>query len=1203
MLVLRLLGSPEFRVAGRLLGQVGPSDKGLLLLAYLAASAGERHARSTLAAHFWPGAPHQRGLHNLRQLLLRLRGLLPDPGRAPAWLLTDARTVGFNVEADYWLDLEHLLLPIADGETGLLTQRAALYRGPFLAGCDADLGETLADWLDERRATCHQAALKLEETLSCRHARAGRFDRAIVHAQRCIALEPWQEEGWRVLMRLLAQSGQAAAALRQYAQLCAQLQAELDTVPAAATQALAEQIGRGECGAPMPPVSATPAQPPQAAVAAGERRQISVLECGLSCCSDCADDCHDPESLAARLAASLGQARQCVEACGGHCGSVRPHGFTALFGWPQAQDSEHAARDAALAALEILRVLAEDHPGIVAAIGIDSGVMLSALGVEGSWAVAERALRLRFAAADGTALLGAAAQGALRAGFDLEALPSEAGVAAAWQLNGRRPAGPADAAWPCMGRTAERKALQRGWQAAGKGRAQAILLTGEAGIGKTRLLREFVCALPRSVETIWLECEPRGRENPLLPVVSHLRRRFGLDEGAADETLRERLGDKAERLLPLLTADPAAAPAIGQKTALLRALCELLVATDQPVLLVLEDAHWADASTLEWLDALLQLPRRAGLMVLMSARHWPDLPPALAGRTRQLALAPLDSETAGALAEKVAGAGCSQALVQAAQGVPLFVVELARMQAAGSWSAQRTRAALPDSLRGLLQARLQQAGAHRPLLQIAAILGQEFTLGDWRHLAIAAGMPEARPGEACEALLAAGLLAPASRPGSLRFSHALLQQAALDTLPGERRAELHRHHAARLQARGESAEHIAWHLAQGGLAAQAAETWLRAARQACRIEAYRETAQLAERALASQPAHRTELGALLLAAYAHMALGGYFDAAAQTLYARARALVEKDGADARASLATLRGHWLGASSRASHREARAIAEEMVIVADRAGLDYFRGVARYLAGNSALWQGDFAAAHALLEDAVRRLAQPRASGALDAHDQDFEVTATGYLGWACWFCGDSARALELGRHALALARTRGHLMTLLHAASTLSCICMHDARADEVLEIAEEMIACSQSAELSMWAAIGQLNRYWALARLGREVDVAAAHRLLDHLTTVYPGGAAGFQTMMADAALQRRALDEVPDRLAALAHSLASTEAELYATSQLLIEGELASLQGRPRRAAAKFREAARIATAQGSAALQAEALQWLASVESRQGP
>ncbi len=1185
MLTLRLLGSPECLLDGQPLGQAD-RDKGLLLLAYLAATAGQRHTRQALAGYFWPGMAGHRALHNLRQALLRLRHLLPVAGRAPAWLLTDTHGVAFNREADYWLDIEQLLLPDTGVRPEELAQRAALHRGPFLAGCDARLGEGLADWLDERRAACHHAALKLEETLCTGHARTERPDLALPHAQRCIDLEPWQEGGWRLLMRLLARSGQASAALQQYGRLRDSLHRELGAVPEEATRALAERIRQG-----LVVCDADAAHDPPKSVLA-QRRPVTVLECALACPSGCSEDCLDPESLAARLAAPLTRARTIAEAHGAHAGSVRPDGFSALFGWPQ--DNEHASRDAAAAALDILRALAAEHPDATATIGIDSGLMLDGPGPQGSWAVTERALRLRFAAAAGSALIGAGAQSALRGGFRLEALPAEKGQPAGWRLQGRQPAGASmvqDEAWPFIGRTAEQRVLVQGWRTACKGRAQTLLLTGEAGIGKSRLVREFIQHIAQQGEAIWLECEPRGQESPLLPVIRHLYQRFSLDGTSDGNTLQRHLGARAQPLMPLLTQSPAHP---GQKSALLRALDDVLVAPHRPALLVVEDAHWADASTLEWLDALAGRPHASGLMIVMTARHTPTLPAVLARALRQITLGPLDQESSSRLARHVTGGSCPAATLELAQGVPLFVVELARLRA--TQPANGALPALPTSLRALLQAHLQQAAEHKPLLQIAALLGQEFSLADWRHLAIAAGLPAAQPAGACAALFAVGLLEAAGQPDRVRFTHALLQQAALDALPNEQRAALHRHHAAHLQEHGASAERIAWHLAQGGLPAQAARAWLHAARQACRIEAYRETVQLAERALASAPEHRTELAALLLAAYAHMALGGYFDATAQAYYARARELASQSGHDAHESLATLRGHWLGASSRASHREARAIAEEMVTIADRARLDYFRGMARYLAGNSALWQGDFATAHALLEESVRLLSSvPRAHGALDAHDQDFEVTATGYLGWACWFRGEKARALELGQHAHELARSRGHLMTRLHAATTLICICMYENRFNEVLEIAEEMIASSQSAELAMWAAVGALNRYWAQANLGLATDVAAARQVLERLCTIYPGGEAGFQAIMADAALQRQALDEAHGALAALRHSLTKTEAGLYAVPQLLIEGDLARREGRLRQASRKFHEAARAALAQGSPALQEEALHNLA--------
>jgi tetratricopeptide (TPR) repeat protein len=363
------------------------------------------------------------------------------------------------------------------------------------------------------------------------------------------------------------------------------------------------------------------------------------------------------------------------------------------------------------------------------------------------------------------------------------------------------------------------------------------------------------------------------------------------------------------------------------------------------------------------------------------------------------------------------------------------------------------------------------------------------------------------------------------------------------------------------------------------------------------MEAYAEAAQLAEQALSALAAARdrpaqtdVELHALLLAAYAHVALGGYFNPAAQALYERARELVQRREADPREMLGVLRGHWLGASSRACYREARALAGEMIGIADRAGLVAFRGIGRYLAGNAALWLAQFRDAVALLEEALAILGAQTDVDALIAHDQNFEATATGYLGWGYWYLGDADRALELGERAMELARRRGHVLTLLHTMMTYCSIAMGSVMTEKVSARADEMIHLAQSRELAMWADMGRLLQHWSHAHCGYATDAAAAARTLDRLCTMYPGGAAGFQVIFADACLVNEERARARDTLAALEISLQATEARIFAATRHILAGELARQERHVADAAARFQRAIEIAAAQGSPMLEARA-------------
>ena len=340
---------------------------------------------------------------------------------------------------------------------------------------------------------------------------------------------------------------------------------------------------------------------------------------------------------------------------------------------------------------------------------------------------------------------------------------------------------------------------------------------------------------------------------------------------------------------------------------------------------------------------------------------------------------------------------------------------------------------------------------------------------------------------------------------------------------------------------------------------------------------------------------QTELTALLLGAYARVALGGYFDRDAQLLHERARALLVRKQIDPRQAFGILRGYWFGASSRASHREARSIAEEMAHIADGVQAASLRGIARYLVGNSTLWLGGFADAFTHLDQAVTLLRRESSGPAAAlAHDQDFEATAIGYLGWAHWYLGRTEAALEHGRRAMELARARGHVLTLMHTATTFCSIAMGSGREEETADVAAGIVRIAQAHNLAMWADIGQLLQCWAGSALGARVDGALALQVLDRLCRAYPGGATGFQAIAAEICLAQDDCRQARHILLALRSSLRRTRAGMFAAVRLLLESRLACRRGRPARAAAAARRALAVARAQGSPQLEAMACEQL---------
>lgn len=1191
MLTLRLLGSLDVQLNGQPRRGAG-RDKGLILLAYLAAGAGRAHTREDIADLFWPELPYERALHNLRQTLLRLRRLLDADA---ACLACSKHSIAFEPPADGWIDLQPFLSPLGEDEsTERLQQRAALYRGEFMADLSLEISERFEAWVAQLRAQCLTAALALEGRLAARHEQAGHIEQAIAHAQRGAALDPWDEDGQQRLLRLLARAGLAPAALHHFSAWQAQLRAELGVEAGAALRALVETIRReaqaDACAARSPP-------------APSERRQITVLDCGLDCDFDYADD--DPETLAETLRGPSAWVAAVLLRHGGRITTQQPNHLSAFFGWPAAD--ERAAAHAAQAALELLDGLRAAHPRVRLAIGIDSAPMLVGDDDSGGWLAVERALRLRLHADAGVILLGARPAAALAPTYDLAPAPGADPNAGAWRLLGVRRCTPIGQMETCrfVGRKAELARMKRIARAARAGGSRLLALSGAAGIGKSRLLREFLRANRiEPADVYWCECDPLHVDSPLFALLQLLRRALDLSPQASAGQVHARLwaalpaGRRellVHRLLPLFGGGAAGVEArsawIG---ALGELLAQLLAREGGYAVLIIEDAHWLDASSLEVLDALrARLPE--GLLILLTARACPPL----AGM-ETLPLAPLDRAASEALgAQLLPRAEVDvRAVAQAGEGVPLFIIELARVQAAAG-AAQ----AVPGSLQDLLAARLHQAGKDQPLLQAAAVIGRTFRADTLRAL-------DGELGGALQAtldrLIGLGLL---ERAGNhLRFCHGLLARAAYNSLPRARRIGLHHRYADQLQSDAstcaQAPEEIAWHLCAAERIAQSAPWWLRAAQRASRLPAYAETVQFAERALAAlaaDPARadhvEIELGSLLIGAYAHVALGGYFDPAAQRLYRRARALLRRQ-TNPQQAFGVLRGYWLGASSRASHREARLIAEEMTGIAAAAGLDALHGIARYLVGNSALWLGEFQDALFHLQAAVELLGEGIVlHDPLLAHEQDFAATAAGYLGWAYWYLGDDAQALRHGRRALELARSRGHLLTQLHVATSFCTIALGCGLEQEVIRLTAQSTAQAEAAGLAMWGDIAALQAGCARSALGEAVDCAETARRLACLCAIYPGGAAGFQVMAAEIFIAQGDLARAQATLLDLRRSLRSTEAGVFAVSRLLLESRLLQRQGRLLRATAAARRALGCAQAQGSPVLEAEARQALCTL------
>ena len=574
---------------------------------------------------------------------------------------------------------------------------------------------------------------------------------------------------------------------------------------------------------------------------------------------------------------------------------------------PQAH--EDAAQRAVRAGLAMVDAMAplntrlEPQYGVRVAVrlGLHTGVVV--VGSVGSGGRQEQlalgdtpniAARLQGLAAPNTVVLSAATAHLLHGAFALEDLGVQQlkGVAepmAVCRVLG--PAAPADdevepapARLPFLvGREEEIGLLLRRWEQSKEGLGQVVLLSGEAGIGKTALVEVLRAHVAREGDTrMGFRGSPYHTHSALYPVIEHLRRvraleRYDSPEAALDKLERALQGSRLplEEVVPLLAALLAVPLPEGRYAALtltpqqqrqqtLDALVAWLVAEAErrPVLAVYEDVHWADPSTLELLGLLVEQAPTAPMLHVLTFR--PDFVPPWPARSHltPLTLNRLDRPQVEALIRHLAGgkalpAEVVQHIVARTDGVPLFVEELTKMLLESGLLREEgdhyvltgplASVAIPATLHDSLMARLDRLAAAKAVAQLGAVLGREFAYALLQALApLDEATLQARLGQ----LVAAELLYQRGRPprATYLFKHALIQEAAYASLLKSTRQQVHQQVAQVLEAQfpemvETQPELVAQHYTEAGLTEQAMPYWQRAGQQALQRSANLEAIQ------------------------------------------------------------------------------------------------------------------------------------------------------------------------------------------------------------------------------------------------------------------------------------------------------------------------------------------------------------------------
>jgi class 3 adenylate cyclase/predicted ATPase len=889
--------------------------------------------------------------------------------------------------------------------------------------------------------------------------------------------------------------------------------------------------------APPPPAAATAAP---AMEAAGERRHVTVLFCDLVDSTGIAMRL-DAEEWRDLVGAYLDAASAAVVAMGGQVTKKLGDGLMALFGYPVAQenDSERAVR----AALSIQRALAEvnrknsgsEKPALVARIAIESGPVVVDAAGEIYGDVPNMAARAQALAEPGAVVVTAQVQRQVaglfvaeeRGSHQLKGVPKPVTLLRIVRASGGGRRTGQRHLTPLIGREEEIAMLLRRWERARQGDGQLVLIVGEPGLGKSRLIEEIHVRL-RDTPHTWAEwsCSQLLQNTPLHPITEWSRQRFGGPDIPAEQRLADLESSLAQ--VKLDSAENAAllAPLLdisvpGERAQYLapeelrrRQLAALTAwvmagARVQPAVLALEDLHWADPTTLDLLRGIADRGALAPLFVLITARPEFRSPWSMRSHHGVCALAPLDRQQVWHMVgELAAHHALSKELIDGVAertgGVPLFVEEVTRLLL--ERGEQGGIHAIPPTLQQSLTARLDRLGSAREVAQIGAVIGRDFS---YPLLHAVARMENAPLQVALERLAEADILVAQGLPpeSDYRFKHALIQEAAYENLLKSRRQILHRRVAEVLldHVAGTAAaepELLAHHFTQAGLIEAAIEWWGKAGQRSLERSALVEAAAQLTRALEQiatlpgTPALRREQIKLQVALITPLFyVKGPAAAETKAAEEQARLLIEQAEAlreppeDPLLLFSVRYGFWAANYVTFNGDVLCNLAVQFLALAEKQRATVPLMIGHRLMGTSLMLTGKIAEARAHLDQAIA-LYDPAEHRPLAARfSQDVKVTILSYRSWVLWLLGYPDAARTDAEHALKHAREIGQAATLMWTLShvaILHALCGNHAAAAEQAQ--ELVVLAEEKGSLVFWKAHGMVNQGSILALTGRASD-------------------------------------------------------------------------------------------------------------------
>jgi class 3 adenylate cyclase/predicted ATPase len=941
-----------------------------------------------------------------------------------------------------------------------------------------------------------------------------------------------------------------------------------------------------------------------------ERRQLTVLFCDLVDSTTLASQL-DPEDLREVVRAYQETCAEVIHRFAGYIAQYLGDGVLVYFGYPQAHEDD--AQRAVRSGLDILEAMAhlntrlerERQVRLAVRLGIDTGlVVVGEMGGSGrheQLALGETpnvAARLQGLAAPDTVMISATTYSLVQGFFACHALGLQTLKGVNTPVQAYRVLGASGAQsrldvahprglTPLVGREADMVLLRERWAQTQDGLGQVVLLSGEAGIGKSRLvqvLKAHVAAEPHAC--IEWYCSPYTQQSALYPVMTHLHR---LLRWPPEAPLQEKLRTLEEMLVAYGFALPEVVPLFAtllslplperyapltltpqrQKQQTLEAVLAWLLAeaTRQPVLFIVEDLHWIDPSTLEWLSLLVDQGPTARILTLLACR--PEFRPPWGFRAHltPVTLHRLPPPQVAQMIGQVAGGKTLppevvQQIVTKTDGVPLFVEELTKMVLESGLLQEREdrydltgplpSLAIPTTLQDSLMARLDRLTTVKAVAQLGATIGRTFSSALLRAVA---PLDEATVQHGLRQLVEAELVYQrgVGPQATYLFKHALIQDVAYQSLLRSTRQQYHQRIAQVLEVQFPETvttqpELLAHHYTEAGLMAQAIPYWQQAGQRALERSAAPEaiqhlTTSLALLAMLPETLARAqqELDLRLALGSAFIATKGYAAPEVEQTYGRARALCAQVG-DTPQLFPALQGLCQFYYGQGAFPTARELGEQLYQLAQREAAPTHLLEAHDALGSTFFYLGDYPTAWTHLEQGIV-CTDPTAERAQALrHGVALGVRCLAIAANVLWCLGYPAQAMRRSQEALALAQALAHPYSL--ALAQFWAVYLHCRRREALAAQAQAdaLLPLATAQGFALWVEVGTCWRGWALAMQGEsEAGLAQLYQgLAAVLATGWTLGRPSCLVLLAEAAGHA---GQVTEGLRLLAEALRAFEA------------------------------------------------------------